>query len=197
MVRLVPGRGPAHESGGAPAPPRASWGGAGRSRPARAAERNEEAIARWVREEWPDIRNTLAGSLDRLRGRERSLADAGGPAHLAPGVRLRSSAIVPLGSGSRWPPPSPTAELRRRPDPCDCGHHIDGSRFNGHIAVWIPTHVSAAAPMRTRAGPRRRASSSVRRGGGTAPRRSATLEGRVAGRGPGSAARHRPSVDLA
>jgi len=28
----------------------------------RASERNEEAIASWVREEWPEIKNSLAGS---------------------------------------------------------------------------------------------------------------------------------------
>ena len=27
----------------------------------RASERDEEAIARWVQEEWPEIKNTLAG----------------------------------------------------------------------------------------------------------------------------------------
>ena len=58
---------------------------------------DEEAITRWVREEWSEIkpRSPEAG-LDRLQGRERSLTDACGLAHVGTpgpdsGLRLWST----------------------------------------------------------------------------------------------------------
>jgi transposase len=40
----------------------------------RASERDEEAIARWVREEWPEIKNSLAGSRPGSSSRTKACA---------------------------------------------------------------------------------------------------------------------------
>src|SRR5829696_5346033 len=94
-------------------------------RPVRvAAERDEQAIARWVAEDWPAIKQRPhAQSLAMLPGRVRSFADPAGPPHLGATRGDPGTARPPA-------PPSQGLDGRRAV--------LAARRLGGTAAGWLP-----------------------------------------------------------